>query len=51
MELEVLRAYEWDRINFSTPGKRARICRMMNITEEELQEHRKQTRRHFGIYF
>lgn len=51
MELEVLRAYEWDRINFSTPKKIARACRIMNITEEELQEHRKQTRRHFGIYF
>ncbi len=50
-ELAVLRAYEWDRINFSTPEKRARACRVMGVTEEELQEHRKQTRRHFGIYF
>lgn len=50
-ELAVLRAYEWDRINFSTPEKRARACRVMNITEDELQEHRKQTRRHCGIYF
>lgn len=50
-ELAVLRAYEWDRINFSTPEKRARACRIMDITEEELQEHRKQTRRHCGIYF
>lgn len=50
-ELAVLRAYEWDRINFSTLEKRARACRVMDITEEELQEHRKQTRRHCGIYF
>lgn len=50
-ELAILRAYEWDRINFSTPEKRARVCRVMDITEEELQEHRKQTRRHCGIYF
>ena len=50
-ELQVLRAYEWDRINFSTPQKRKRACRIMNISEEELQEHRKQTRRHCGIYF
>lgn len=50
-ELAVLRAYEWDRINFGTPEKRARACKIMNITEEELQEHRKQTRRHCGIYF
>lgn len=51
MELEVLRAYEWDRINFSTPEKRKRACRIMNITEEELKEHRKQTRLHCGMYF
>lgn len=50
-ELAVLRAYEWDRINFSTPEKRARACRVMNITEEELKEHRKQTRLHCGIHF
>lgn len=50
-ELEIIRAYEWDRINFSTPEKRARACRVMNITEAELYEHRKQTRRHCGIYF
>lgn len=50
-ELAVLRAYEWDRINFSTPEKRARACKIMDISEEELQEHRRQTRRHCGIYF
>lgn len=50
-ELHVLRAYEWDRINFSTKEKRERACRSMGITEEELQEHRKQTRLHCGIYF
>lgn len=50
-ELAVLRAYEWDRINFSTPEKRARACRILDITEEELKEHRRQTRRHCGIYF
>ncbi len=50
-ELAVLRAYEWDRINFSTPEKRARACRILDITEEELKEYRKQTRRHCGIYF
>ena len=50
-ELAVVRAYEWDRINFSTPEKRARACRVMDITEEELKEYRKQTRRHCGVYF
>lgn len=50
-ELMVIRAYEWDRINFSTSKKRMRACRVMGITEEELQEHRRQTRRHCGMYF
>lgn len=50
-ELLVLRAYEWDRINFSTPERRARVCRIMECTEEELEEHRKQTRRKLGIHF
>lgn len=51
MELAVVRAYEWDRINFSTPEKRIRACRIMNISEEQLEEHRRQTRRHLGIHF
>ena len=50
-ELLILRAYEWDRINFSTPEKRARVCRIMECTEEELEEHRRQTRRKLGIHF
>ncbi len=50
-ELMVLRAYEWDRINFSTPERRRRACRVMECTEEELKEHRKQTRRKLGIHF
>lgn len=50
-ELAVLRAYEWDRINFSTPEKIKRACALMEITEEELNEHRKATRRNLGIYF
>lgn len=50
-ELMILRAYEWDRINFSTPEKRKRACRVMEITEEELKELRKQTRRNLGVFF
>lgn len=50
-ELAVIRAYEWDRINFSTPQKRLRACRVMNISEEQLQEHRRQTRRRLGLHF
>jgi radical SAM superfamily enzyme YgiQ (UPF0313 family) len=42
-DLKILRAYEWDRINFSDPVKRKKIARMMRITEERLNEIRKGT--------
>lgn len=50
-ELEILRAFEWDRINFSTQEKRKRVCEILEINEEELKEFRKQTRIHCGKYF
>lgn len=43
-ELTILRAYEWDRINFNTPEKCQRVCEMMNISMNELQKIRKYTR-------
>jgi anaerobic magnesium-protoporphyrin IX monomethyl ester cyclase len=42
-DLTILRAYEWDRINFSDRDKRRRTCKMMGITEEELLLIRKNT--------
>lgn len=42
-ELTVLRAFEWDRINFTRPEKRAKIARMMGIDEAELKKIRKDT--------
>lgn len=51
LELMVLRAYEWDRINFSTPEKTAKIASMMNMTLEQLSEHRKQTRLKCGVHY
>ncbi|MES9906590.1 MAG: radical SAM protein [Sedimenticola sp.] len=42
-DLRVLRAYEWDRINFSRPEKRENIARMMRVSEEELTQLRKET--------
>ena len=42
-DLTVLRAYEWDRINFTSKEKRARTAAIMGITEEELYEIRKNT--------
>ena len=48
MELQVLRAFEWDRINFSTPERKATIARMEGISLEELEEWRVRTRRALG---
>ena len=42
-DLTILRAYEWERINFSTPGKRVRVATMMGISVEELDQLRKNT--------
>jgi len=42
-DLTILRAYEWERINFSTPEKRARVATMMGISVEELDQLRKNT--------
>jgi len=42
-DLTVLRAYEWDRINFSDPAKRQRTCEIMGVTEEELNDIRRGT--------
>lgn len=43
-DLTVLRAFEWDRINFARPDKRARIASMMGITPAELEQIRRTTR-------
>ena len=42
-DLKILRAYEWDRINFSNPEKRKKIAKMMDVTEGRLDEIRKET--------
>lgn len=43
-DVSVLRAYEWDRINFSTPEKRAKIAKIWGLTIEEMNQVRKKTR-------
>lgn len=48
-ELQILRAFEWERINFRSPERRKAIARMQGITLEELEEWRKQTRRQLGV--
>ncbi len=42
-DLTILRAFEWDRINFTSAEKRQRTAEMMDITEEELLEIRRKT--------
>lgn len=49
-ELMILRAFEWDRINFKTEEKTKKIARMMNIPLAELNAHRKQTRLKCGVH-
>lgn len=42
-DLTILRAYEWERINFNTPEKCKRSAQMMGITEKELFHIRRKT--------
>ncbi|MBF0143676.1 MAG: radical SAM protein [Magnetococcales bacterium] len=48
-ELMILRAFEWDRINFKTPEKTALIARMYNMTVAQLNDHRRVTRQRIGV--
>jgi radical SAM superfamily enzyme YgiQ (UPF0313 family) len=49
LELQILRAFEWDRINFKTKKKKEKIATMEGLTIKELEEWRKETRRKFGV--
>jgi hypothetical protein len=42
-DLTLLRAYEWDRVNFTDPGKRRRTAAMMGMDEGELLAVRRRT--------
>lgn len=44
-ELQILRCYEWDRINFSSHEKRIRIAKLMHMTENDLEAFRKAGRK------
>jgi radical SAM superfamily enzyme YgiQ (UPF0313 family) len=50
-DIGILRVYEWDRINFSDPRKRARTAEIMGITEEELNAIRKATRENLSFEY
>jgi anaerobic magnesium-protoporphyrin IX monomethyl ester cyclase len=42
-DLTLLRAYEWDRINFISKDKREKTAKIIGITEDELKEVRRKT--------
>lgn len=42
-QLRILRAFEWERINFATPEKRAKLARMMGLTLQEVDAIRRKT--------
>lgn len=48
-DLSILRAYEWDRINFTDRKKRARTAQMMGISLAELQQIRRDTLRNLKL--
>jgi radical SAM superfamily enzyme YgiQ (UPF0313 family) len=48
VELQTLRAFEWDRINFSSPEKSAAVARLEGLSDAETAGWRRQTRRSLG---
>ncbi len=48
-ELEALRAFEWDRINFSSPERCKTVARMEGLSMQELEKWRVDTRRKRGV--
>ena len=50
-QLHMLRALEWDRINFKNLNKKKRFAKMSGITLAELENWRKNSIRNLGIYF
>ncbi len=43
-DVTILRAYEWDRINFGRPEKKQKIAQMIGVSLERLDEIRRTTR-------
>ncbi|HIK00168.1 TPA: radical SAM protein [archaeon] len=48
-ELQILRAFEWDRINFRSKERKEAIARIQGISMEELENWRKETRHKLGV--
>jgi anaerobic magnesium-protoporphyrin IX monomethyl ester cyclase len=50
-ELGVLRAYDWDRVNFSSQAKKEKYIRMVGITMDELDALIAHSKQKFHSYF
>ena len=50
-DLKMIRVLEWDRINFKNEDKRKRYAKVNEITLEEIEKFRKETRKNLGVYF
>ena len=50
-DLKVMRVMEWDRINFKTEEKKKRYAKINEMTIEELEHFRAETRKNLGVYF
>lgn len=50
-ELGVIRAFDWDRINFSTEERRIKYARMVGISLDELDQMREHSRATFYKFF
>lgn len=44
-DITILRIYEWDRINFSTPEKMSRAAKVMGIDNKKINKMRRDTRK------
>lgn len=51
LELGLIRTFEWDRINFSTLSRRQKYCKMVGMTEKELELSRQTSKEKFKYYF
>lgn len=50
-ELMIVRAYEWDRINFTDEEKRKKFCEFKGISEKKLEKIRREARRNIGLTY
>lgn len=46
-----IRAFEWDRINFTDAEKRNKFCQFKGFSEEKLNQIRKESRRNLGLTY